>query len=59
MKLALHRYGNGEQTRMPLRIRWHMVAARYGTTPEAVRNWPADDFIDACAFLGVTGGPTA
>jgi hypothetical protein len=32
------------------------VAARYGTTPEAVRRWPADDFRDACHFLGVTGG---
>ena len=56
MTLALYRYGEGERTRMPLRVRYHMVAARYGTTPDKVREWPADDFMDAMAFLGVTGG---
>jgi len=30
------------------------VAARYGQTPEAVRSWPADDFLDALSMLGVT-----
>jgi hypothetical protein len=34
---------------------FHLVAARYGTTPEAVRSWPADDYLDACNFLKVTG----
>ena len=34
-----------------------MVAVRYHTTLEAVREWPADDFLDACAFLGVTAPP--
>jgi len=52
----MYRYEHGEPARFPLRVRWHIVAARYGTTPEAVRDWPADDFVDACAFLGVTGG---
>lgn len=33
----------------------HLVAARYGQTPEAVRSWPADDFFDALNFLSVTG----
>jgi len=32
-----------------------MVAARYGTTPAAVRRWPVDDFLDACGFMVVTG----
>jgi hypothetical protein len=32
-----------------------MVAARYGTTPEKVRDWPADDYLDAISFMGVTG----
>lgn len=40
----------------PFWVRVHMVAARYGTTPEAVRQWPADDFLAACNLLGVTGG---
>jgi hypothetical protein len=33
-----------------------MVAARYGTTPDRVREWPADDFLDAMNFLEVTRG---
>lgn len=46
----------GDSVTLPPRVLFHMVAARYGTTPERVRSWPADDFLDACAFLGVTGG---
>lgn len=42
--------------KFPARVLVHMVAARYGTTPEGVRDWPADDFFDAVAFLGVTNG---
>jgi hypothetical protein len=48
------RYTAGKPTRLPARVLVHLVAARYGTTPEAVREWPADDYLDACAFLGVT-----
>lgn len=48
------RYADGQITRLPYRLRVHMVAARYGTTPQAVREWPADDFLDAMNFLGVT-----
>jgi len=48
------RYREGTPTRLPPRVMVHLVAARYGTTPEAVRNWPADDFMDACNLLGVT-----
>jgi hypothetical protein len=55
MKLALYKYSQGERTVMPLRVQYHMVAARYGTTPDAVREWPADDFLDAIEFLAVTG----
>lgn len=55
MKAALLRAAAGKPTMLPLRIQYHVVAARYGTTPEAVRGWPADDFTDAMAFLRVTG----
>lgn len=33
---------------------YHLVAARYGTTPARVRSWPVDDFLDAVHFLEVT-----
>jgi hypothetical protein len=51
---AMVRYAEGARTRLPMRLRVHLVAARYGTTPAAVREWPADDFLDAMSFLGVT-----
>ena len=41
---------------LPFRVKCHLVAARYGTTPERVREWPADDFLDAVSLLGVTSG---
>ena len=50
------RYQRGERTRLPFRVQVHLVAARYGTTPEAVRAWPAGDFRDALSFLAITGG---
>lgn len=50
------RYQAGTPTRLPHRVQIHLVAARYGQSPEQVRDWPADDFIDACQLLGVTGG---
>jgi hypothetical protein len=49
------RYLDGTPTRLPLRVQVHMVAARYGQTPEQVRAWPADDFMDALNLLEVTG----
>jgi hypothetical protein len=39
-----------------MRVLYHVIAARYATTPAAVRAWPADDFLDALHFLGVTKG---
>ena len=54
MKAALLRYRDGKASRMPTRVLVHIVAARYGTTPDRVREWPADDFLDACNYLGVT-----
>lgn len=50
------RYQEGKAVRLPMRVKLHLVAARYATTPERVREWPADDFLDALAFLGVTSG---
>jgi hypothetical protein len=55
MRAALLRYANGKPTRLPMRVLYHLVAARYATTPRAVRGWPADDFLDACELLEVTG----
>lgn len=46
--------GGDTPIRVPLRIQYHMVAVLYGTTPEAVRQWPADDFLDAMHFRSVT-----
>lgn len=48
------RYREGQPTRLSLRVKVHMVAARYGQTPDQVRAWPADDFIDAMNFYEVT-----
>lgn len=50
----MRRYAQGTPTKLPPRVMVHMVAARYGTTPEAVRDWPADDYMDACNLLGIT-----
>jgi hypothetical protein len=48
------RYADGKPVRLPYRVLVHMVAARYGMTPDQVRAWPADDFRDAVHFLGAT-----
>lgn len=48
------RYRAGNPTKLPTRVLVHIIAARYGQTPEQVREWPADDFMDACALLSVT-----
>lgn len=49
------RYQDGQTVRFPFRVEVHMVAARYGTTPAKVRDWPADDFMDALGMMAVTG----
>lgn len=54
MRAAIRRAAAGERTRLPSRVMFHIVAATYGTTPAAVRAWPADDFLDAVAFLQLT-----
>ena len=54
MKLAAIKVGRGEPTTIPDRLAFHLVAKAYGTTPEAVREWPVDDYLDAREFL-VTG----
>lgn len=45
----------GQSVRLPFRLATHLVAARYGVSPAAVRAWPADDFMDAIAMLPATG----
>jgi hypothetical protein len=48
------RYLDGTPTKFPHRVQVHMVATAYGQSPATVREWPADDFMDALNFLGVT-----
>jgi hypothetical protein len=50
------RYEAGTRTVLPHRVLVHIVAARYGQTPEQVRDWPADDFLDAIDYLNVSRG---
>lgn len=45
----------GQSVTLPFRLQVHMVAARYGQSPAAVRQWPASDFMDALAMLPATG----
>ncbi len=45
---------NKTPVKLPLRVRVHMVAALYGQSPAQVRQWPADDFMDALNFRPVT-----
>lgn len=52
----MNRIRRGDAARLPLEAQIHIVAARYGTTPAHVREWPADDFLAAVAYLPVTGG---
>jgi hypothetical protein len=54
MIAAMRRYLDGKRTRLPFRVQVHMVATLYGQTPAAVRDWPADDFMDALNFREVT-----
>lgn len=56
MKAAIMRYRERKAVKLPLRAQVHMVAARYGQSPAAVRDWPADDFKDALLLEGLTGG---
>lgn len=44
----------GVPVKLPFRVQVHMVATLYGQSPESVRAWPADDFMDALNFRMVT-----
>lgn len=58
MKAAISRYRAGKRvstSALGHRATTHMIAARYGTTAELVREWPADDYADAVSFLALTG----
>jgi hypothetical protein len=55
MRAAMRRYRDGEPTRLPYRVTRQMIAARYGTSPALVDEWPADDFADAVSTLEITG----
>ena len=50
----MRRYVAGEAGSVPFRLGVHLVAARYGTSPAAVRDWPATDYLDAVAMLEAT-----
>lgn len=53
MKAAVRRYTEGTRTRLPVRLSVHLVAQSYGQTPASVREWPADDFLDALNLIGI------
>lgn len=50
------RYASGKRAKLPFDAQVHLVAARYGQTPESVREWPADDFLAALNYIGITRG---
>lgn len=50
----MNQLARGESAALPLRYLVHRVAARYGQSPAAVRDWPADDFMDAVGMLPAT-----
>jgi len=54
----MERYREGERTQLPYRVTRQLVAARYGQTPMSVDRWPAADFLDALATLGITTSVT-
>lgn len=49
------RYARGKRAGLPVEVLVALVAARHGTSPAAVRDWPADDFAMCAALLGITG----
>lgn len=51
MKLAVLHITRGERARIPDELAVFLVAAAFGTTPAAVREWPADDFLFARGVL--------
>jgi hypothetical protein len=56
VRAAIRRHARGEPARLPPWLLIHLVAARYGQTPASVREWPADDYLDALNALPITGG---
>jgi hypothetical protein len=55
VKAALLRAAAGTPTRLPMWVITHLVAARYGTSPRAVREeWGAADVLEAAALLEFT-----
>lgn len=48
----MKRIARGEPTRIPDRLALYMVAAAFGTTPDVIREWPADDYLFAAGILG-------
>lgn len=41
---------------VPHEVMFHLVAARYGMSPEQVRKMPAKDYLIAVQLLRITGG---
>ena len=48
----MKRIARGEPTTIPDRLGLFMVAAAFGTTPDVIREWPADDYLFAVSVLG-------
>ena len=51
MKLAVLKITRGERVKLPDELSIFLVAAAFGTTPDAVRAWPADDYLFAVNVL--------
>ena len=56
MRAAIRRVARGERAALPIEIRIHLVAARYGVSPDEVRAWSADDLVIATQLLEVPNG---
>ncbi len=52
----MYEISQGNPAALPPNVLYHVVAARYGTTPAAVRAWPVDDFFLATELLRITRG---
>lgn len=55
MKLAAVRLSAGDSARPTFDLMTHLLAIRYGQSPEQVRAWAADDWGAAAALYSYTG----
>lgn len=51
MRTAVRNIARGKKATLRGELAVHMVASAYGQSPEAVREWPAEDYLNALEFL--------